>query len=149
MGRSGGVGGEWGVLRLLIPAVVGVLLLAGPAAFAVFPGLTSWSRNTRLELSLLWVLVAVIGGVATDYVDHKLATAVYQDQQAAIRAEHRASLREQFSGMLVPGVGGLPSDGLRTNTESKVSDSYIPGIPRLLGFGDFPDRSRCDRQGLE
>jgi hypothetical protein len=127
----------WRRARVVIPVTFGLVLVSVPTAFTVFPGIADWSRSIRIAIVVFWVLFAVVGAFLTARADEKLQKAIYSDQQALIRAEHRAAIRDQFNGMLVPGVGGLP-DSYHLTVYAPTPDHkfLVPVHPACLGYWD-------------
>lgn len=123
--------------RILIPVLFGVALVAVPTAFTVFPGWTQWAREWRLLLLVVWLLVAISGVVLTARADDSLHTAIAADQKAALLAERRAIIREQFSAALPRGVGGVPAQyHLTVYGPSPDGRFLIPLFPPVLNLLD-------------
>jgi hypothetical protein len=61
-----------------------------------------------VALVVAWLLTALGAAVLTARADDRLHRLVEAEQRTAVRAEHRATLRDQFRGIVVPGIGGLP-----------------------------------------
>jgi len=125
------------LIRLLLPVSLGVLLVAVPTVFAMFPGLTTWSRRTRVEIIIGWLVIALVGALLTALADARLHRLVAADQEAAVVAERRATIRDQFRGLLVPGIGGLPEQYHMTVYGPTPDRRFlIPLYPPALNFRD-------------
>jgi hypothetical protein len=114
-----------------------VILIAVPTLFAVFPGWAQWPVADKVRLMVAWLAVAVVGAILTAVADDRLHKQVEADQRVAIRAEHRATIRDQFRSILVPGVGGLPEQyQLTVYAPTPDRKFLIPMFPSALSTAD-------------
>jgi hypothetical protein len=135
--RSGEIRIPARVLRVIFAAGTGVILIAVPTLFAIFPGWTQWPVDDRTRVFVGWIFIAVVGAGLTAFADERLHAGIEADQRAAIRAEHRATLRDHFRSILVPGIGGLPPQyHLTVFAPTKDKKFLIPVYPPALGFTD-------------
>lgn len=123
--------------RVVVPVAAGVVLVAIPTVFAVFPSLTDWPTGARMTILSVWVAVAIVGTILTNIADDRLHRAIRADQQSAIVAEHRATLREQFNGLLQPAIGGIPEQyHLTVYAPSPDGQFLLPVFPAVVSLED-------------
>lgn len=123
--------------RVLIPVTAGLILVGVPTVFAVFPTLTTWPIGVRALILAAWVGVAGLAAYLTNRADERLHETVQDERAAAILAEHRSTLRDQFEGLLQPGVGGIPDQyHLTVYAPSPDGVCMVPVYPAAVGPGD-------------
>ena len=125
------------LLRLVIPVVGGVVLVAVPTVFTVFASFTDWPVSARVVILIGWVAVAVVAADLTNQADDRLQRAIRADQESAVVAEHRATLRGQFDSLLQPGIGGIPEQyHLTVYAPSPDGAFLIPVSPAVVSLED-------------
>jgi hypothetical protein len=134
---STGTGEQLRRRRILIPVIAGVILVGVPTVFTVFPAWAMWPTWSRGLILGAWAVVAGLAAYLTNHADEKLQRAVQDDRMAAILAEHRATLRDQFEGLLQPGIGGIPDEYHLTVYAPSPDGTYlIPVFPAAVNLRD-------------
>ena len=113
---------------LLGPVVVGIVLVAVPTAFTVFPHWATWSMPIRAVILVGWLLLAIAGVLITAVTNSRL-------QAALVREERRANLESHFRSLLDPSVSGLP-DQYQFTVYTNVAEFFVPVYPRILSPAD-------------
>jgi hypothetical protein len=127
----------WRRRRMVLPVSFGVVLIAVPTAFSIFPGWTHWSRATRVWVLIGWLVVALIGVALTALADNQLHRAVE-------RAERRTVLRDLFTAALMGTARGVPGPYELTVYMPSEDHKYLfPVFPPVLSFND-PSIFRAD-----
>lgn len=139
--------------RVVIPVIAAVLLIGIPTVFTVFSSFTRWPVLGRSLLLALWIVVALIAAYLTNQTDERLHKAIRADQEAAIVAEHRATIRDKMIGMLHPVVCGIP-DRYHLTVYAPTTDGafLIPNIScgcQYRRSGHLSGWSRGSRPSLE
>jgi len=123
--------------RLLIPVAFGVVLVAVPTAYSIFPGWArAWAGWRALTL-VAWLVAAVVGVRLTAKADSDLQASVSQEQRQAQRVERRATISDRFRALLVPGAGGIPAHYQVTVYGPSPDGRFlIPLFPPALDYAD-------------
>jgi len=121
-----------------VPIAFGVVLVALPTAYTIFP---EWGSDARTEWRLgilaLWLVVAVVGAWLTTSGDSRLHTLVRQEAAQRDRAQRRAAITVQFQNILVPGVAGIPVQYQFTVYGPSPDGRFlIPLLPPALNSND-------------
>jgi hypothetical protein len=125
------------LFRILIPAFFGIILVALPTTYALFPGLAERSRRERGWILAGWLLAAAMGVGLTTLADARLHRAIQRDERRTLLAERRATVRDQFRGLLLPGVGGIPEQyHITVYAPSEDGAFLIPIYPPAINSSD-------------
>jgi hypothetical protein len=117
--------------------LVGVLLVAVPTAFTMFPRFAGWPLWVRIALGALWLCVATVVVIFTGVSDEETLRAVRLGNEVAQASEERAKLRDQFQVLLVAGAGGLPpSYQITVYGPSPDARFLVPIYPPALSEAD-------------
>jgi hypothetical protein len=113
------------------------VLVAVPTLFTVFPSFTDWPTWSRALILVGWVVVAAGAGLLTNQADDRLHKAIRADQEAAIVAEHRATIRDQFTTLLQPQIVGIPDQyPLSVSVPTPDNQFLIPVFPPVVSLQD-------------
>jgi hypothetical protein len=116
---------------------LGVLLLAVPTGFAIFPHWGRWPLDARELIMIGWVLIAALAGWLTITADRDLHAAVQAEREQIIRAERRAALADHLRVLLAPGANGIPERYIFTlYGPSPDGEFLIPLYPPALSVED-------------
>lgn len=123
--------------RLAGAVVFGVLLVAVPSIFSLFPGLAQIPRRDRGWILAVWLGVALLAVATAALTDDELHQIVEAEREEAAAAEHRTVIRDRFTSILSAGVGGIPGSYMVSiHAPSADGQFLVPIHPRALGLTD-------------
>lgn len=123
--------------RVFVPVGFAVVLVGVPTVFAIFPGLAQWPTPRKLGVTAAWVVLAFLGAILTARADQHLHEVVATESESIVVAEHRATIREVFSTLLQPAIGGIPEQyHLSVYAPSPDKRFLVPVFPAAVNFSD-------------
>lgn len=122
-------------LPLSIPVLIGLVLVAVPTGFTVFPRWASWPLALRVIVLACWLGVAGSGVAITARTDSRVRETVTKEREATIRDERRSALTAHFQSIFRSTVTGLPPQYEYT-VYVPVEEYLVPVYPRIFDVAD-------------
>lgn len=127
----------WRQWQRAVVVGLGVILVAVPTLFAIFPAWTTLWFPWRILVAAGWLGAAVGAVVVAAVSDDELHGRVDASVQRAILAERRDVMRDHLQALLVPGAGGLPPQYQVTLYAPSADGAYlVPLYPPALSARD-------------
>jgi hypothetical protein len=117
---------------------VGVVLLAVPTFFTVFPGFTDWLPLVRAVIVGVWIVTAVVTVTAATKRDEAIQQ-LSDDRKAQLRQLRLIATTELLAALLRPGTKNIPAHYEFTVYLFDEDQDLLRPICPTIDFRDAPD----------